>query len=122
NARISVIVVGGVLRHGSSSLEGLLGKGLLTQIHADLLFTSAHGFTTTEGLTDFSVYEADLKKAMADNVSKVIALLDHSKLNRRSIATFVETSRIDMIITDPGADPEFLNSLKDIEVVIADPN
>lgn len=120
NPHISVIVVGGVLRPGSSSLEGLLGKGLLSQIHADILFTSARGFTVAEGLTDFSVYEAELKKTIVSNVSKVVALLDHTKLNRRSIATFAEMSQIDTLITDPGANPDFLKQLKGVEVVIAD--
>ncbi|MCS7461402.1 DeoR/GlpR family DNA-binding transcription regulator [Paenibacillus doosanensis] len=120
NPHISVIVVGGVLRPGSSSLEGLLGKGLLGQIHADVFFTSAHGFTVTAGLSDFSIYEAELKKTMISNVSKVVALLDHSKLNRRSIASFAETSQIDTIITDPGADREFLDELEGVEIIIAD--
>ncbi|TBL74624.1 DeoR/GlpR family DNA-binding transcription regulator [Paenibacillus thalictri] len=119
NPRISVIVIGGVLRPGSSSLEGLLGKGLLSQLHADIFFTSAHGFTTTAGLADFSIYEAELKKIMVSNVDKVIALLDHTKLNRRSIASYADISQVDTIVTDPGADAEFLQTLDGIEVVIA---
>ncbi|GIP41395.1 DeoR family transcriptional regulator [Paenibacillus sp. J31TS4] len=120
NPRINVIVVGGVLRPGSSSLEGLLGRGLLSQIHADVFFTSAQGFTVAEGLTDFSVYEAELKKSIVVNVSKVVALLDSTKLGRRSIATFAELPQIHTLITDAGADRSFLHTLKGVEVVIAD--
>ncbi|GIP33231.1 DeoR/GlpR family DNA-binding transcription regulator [Paenibacillus sp. J2TS4] len=120
NPRINVIVVGGVLRPGSSSLEGLLGKGLLGQIHADVFFTSAQGFTINEGLTDFSVYEAELKKQMVANVGQVVALLDHTKLNRRSIATFADLSQIDTLVTDDQAPPEFLNSLKGIRIIQAE--
>lgn len=121
NPRINVIVVGGVLRPGSSSLEGLLGKGLLGQIHADVFFTSAQGFTLNEGLTDFSVYEADLKRHIVANVGQVVALLDHTKLNRRSIATFAELRQIDTLVTDDQADPEFLRSLDGVRVVVAGP-
>lgn len=120
NPRINIIVIGGVLRPNSSSLEGILGKGLLSQIHADTFFTSAHGFTVADGLSDFSVYEAELKKLMVANVNKVIALLDHSKLNRRSTATFAETSQVDTVITDQAADANFLKSLDDIEVIFAE--
>jgi DeoR/GlpR family transcriptional regulator of sugar metabolism len=120
NPHINVIVVGGVLRPGSSSLEGLLGKGLLSQIHADIFFTSAQGFTVAEGLTDFSVYEAELKKNMVANVSNVVALLDHTKLNRRSIATFAETTQISAIVTDSGADKDFIRALGNINVVVAE--
>ncbi|WP_010273244.1 DeoR/GlpR family DNA-binding transcription regulator [Paenibacillus senegalensis] len=118
--RLNVIVIGGVLRPGSSSLEGLLSKGLLSQVHADLFFTSAHGLTAAEGLTEFSLYEAELKKVIVSNVNKVIALLDHTKLNRRSIATFAETSDIDILITDSQADRAFLESLEGVQTVIAD--
>jgi DeoR/GlpR family transcriptional regulator of sugar metabolism len=119
NPRINVILIGGVLRSGSSNLEGLLGKDLLTKIHADIFFTSAHGFSITEGLTVFDVYEAELKKLMAANASKVIALLDHTKLGKRSTATFAELSQVDTIITDANADPEFLKQLPNMNVMIA---
>lgn len=120
NPRINVIVIGGVLRPSSTSLEGLLGKGLLSQIYADVLFTSANGFTSASGLADFSIYEAELKKLMVTNVNKVIALLDHTKLDRRSIATFAGMEQIDTLITDAGADRDFLLSLEGMEVVIAE--
>jgi DeoR/GlpR family transcriptional regulator of sugar metabolism len=120
NPRINVILIGGVLRSGSSNLEGLLGRDLLTKIHADIFFTSAHGFSITEGLTVFDVYEAELKKLMAANASKVIALLDHTKLGKRSTATFAELSQIDTIITDSNADPEFLKQLPNMNVIIAE--
>jgi len=122
NPRINVIVTGGVLRPGSGSLEGLLGKGLLSQIHADIFFASAHGFTLEEGLTDFSVYETELKKLFVSSVDKVIALLDHTKLGRRSIATFAERDQIDVLITDAGADRDFLRKVesRNIQVVVAE--
>ncbi|OUM97624.1 MAG: transcriptional regulator [Paenibacillaceae bacterium ZCTH02-B3] len=121
NPRIKVIVIGGVLRSGSYNLEGLLGKDLLAQIHADIFFTSAHGFTITEGMTVYDVYEAELKKLMAANASKVVALLDHTKLGKRSIATFAELSQIDTIVTDSNADPQYLDQIRDrgVNVIIA---
>ncbi|BBH24489.1 DeoR family transcriptional regulator [Paenibacillus baekrokdamisoli] len=119
NPHINVIVIGGVLRSGSSNLEGLLGKDLLSQIHADIFFTSAHGFTITEGLTVFDVYEAELKKLMASNANKVVAMVDHTKLGKRSTATFANLSQIDTIITDSAANLEFLEQIKGVEVIIA---
>ena len=59
---ITVILTGGIVTSVSSSIEGLLGEDLLTKIHTDIAFVSARGFSVENGLTDFSIYEADLKR------------------------------------------------------------
>ncbi len=117
----NVIVTGGVVRPGSDEVEGLLAKSLFDQVHADILFASAHGLTLDQGMTEFSYQEAELKRVMAANVPNVVALVDSSKLGRRSLATSVELSRIRTVVTDQGADPAFLNALRErgIAVVIA---
>lgn len=124
NTQINTIITGGVVRPGSTEIEGLLGKAVLSQIHADIFFTSAHGLSIEHGLTEFSFQEAELKKAMAANVNKVVALIDSSKLNRRSLATSVEFLKIHTLITDSGADPAFIASLREqhIEVIIVQPS
>jgi DeoR/GlpR family transcriptional regulator of sugar metabolism len=119
NPRINVILIGGVLRSGSKTVEGLLGKSILGEIHADLFFTSAEGFSVEEGMTDFSLYEADLKKLMASNAGKVIALVDHTKLGRRSIATSIQAHAVHTLITDSKADPDFIRRMGSIPVILA---
>ena len=59
---ITVILTGGIVTSASSSIEGLLGVDLLQKIHTDIAFVSARGFSVENGLTDFSIYEADLKR------------------------------------------------------------
>jgi len=119
NPRINVILIGGVLRAGSKSIEGVLGKGILEGIHADLFFTSSEGLRIEEGMTDFSFYEAELKKLMTANASRTIALVDHTKLGRRSIASSVQMKEINTLVTDSKADLEFVKRLKGIEIIIA---
>ncbi|MCD9025809.1 DeoR/GlpR family DNA-binding transcription regulator [Cohnella silvisoli] len=120
NPRINVILIGGVLRAGSKTIEGVLGKNILEGIHADLFFTSAEGVSFEEGMTDFSLYEAELKKLMAANARKTIALADHTKLGRRSIATSVPFADIHTLITDTKSDSDFLRQVKGAEILIAD--
>ncbi|WP_135552502.1 DeoR/GlpR family DNA-binding transcription regulator [Paenibacillus cymbidii] len=119
NPRINVIMIGGVLRPSSRTIEGLLGKSILSDIHADLFFTSAEGFSLEAGMTDFSVYESELKKLMAENAGRVVAMLDYTKLNRRSIATSVKAAQVHTLITDAKADAAFLRRLSGIEVIVA---
>jgi len=121
NPQFTVILIGGILRMGSVGLEGSLGTHILGEINVDAMFTSARGFVYHDGLTDFNVYEVELKKAMAASAQKIVALLDHSKLGRSSIASFAAPEDIDIIITDSGAAEEDLRKLRQmgIEVVIA---
>jgi DeoR/GlpR family transcriptional regulator of sugar metabolism len=100
NPFLTVIIIGGIVRNSSNSVEGLLGGELLRRINVDILFTSAHAFNTKDGLSDFSYYEVELKRIMVEVSNKVIALLDHSKLNKSSIATFAKPVEIDLVIVD----------------------
>jgi len=120
NPRNNVILVGGVLRVGSKTVEGVLGKDILSGIHADLFFTSAEGLSVQEGMTDFSLYEAELKKLMARNARHTVALIDHTKLGRRSIASSIAFGAIHTLITDKKADPAFLELFQGTEVIVAD--
>lgn len=100
NPQITTILIGGILRIGSSSIEGTLGTDILNKINADVMFTSASGFSFEDGLTDFNVYEVDTKKAMLKAANRVIALLDNSKMGKNSIAAFASAEEIDTVITD----------------------
>jgi DeoR/GlpR family transcriptional regulator of sugar metabolism len=81
-------------------VEGLLGDKLLRKINVDVMFTSAYAFYIRDGLSAFSYYEVELKRAMVSVANKVIVLLDHSKMDKSSIATFARPSEIDLFITD----------------------
>ncbi|XID91254.1 DeoR/GlpR family DNA-binding transcription regulator [Paenibacillaceae bacterium WGS1546] len=121
NPRNNVILIGGVLRVGSSTVEGILGKDILNGIHADLFFTSSEGLSTQEGMTDFSLHEAELKKLMAGISRRTVALADHTKLGRRAIATSVPFGGIHTLVTDKQAEASFLKQASHaMEVKIAD--
>ncbi|KHD85270.1 DeoR/GlpR transcriptional regulator [Bacillus ginsengihumi] len=106
NPYLTVIIIGGIVRNSSNSVEGMLGEELLQKINVDILFTSAYAFNIKDGLTDFSYYEVELKRKMVSVASKVIALLDHSKMDKSSIATFARPDEIDLLITDKEAPEE----------------
>lgn len=117
---ITVIFIGGIVTKSSGSIEGLLGVDLLNHINADLAFISANGFTLNEGLTDFNIYEVELKKEMLRHCKRNIALLDYSKFENISTASFCKAQDIDLILTDENADKSLVDMYSsqgiDIEV------
>ncbi|SFP34864.1 DeoR/GlpR family DNA-binding transcription regulator [Salibacterium halotolerans] len=122
NPELTVILLGGVVRHGSSSLEGVLGVEMLNKIHVDIMFTSANGFTVDTGLTDFNVYEVDLKKQMVAKAYKVAALVDFSKINKSSISSFASLSDIDYLISDCSLPEDITQQLNNQNVEVIFPS
>ena len=99
---ITTILTGGIVTSASSSIEGLLGEDLLRKIHTDIAFVSARGFSVENGLTDFSIYEADLKRMCIRASAKTIALVDHTKFDYSSISSYASIDDINLVISDSG--------------------
>ena len=121
---ITVILTGGIVTSASSSIEGLLGQDMLRKIHTDIAFVSARGFSIDNGLTDFSIYEADLKRECVKCSGKTIALVDHTKFGSASISSYASLDDINVVITDSGIADETLAVYREsgVEVVVADDN
>ena len=100
NLDINVILIGGMITKGSTSIEGTLGLSILDHLNIDIMFTSANGFTHESGLTDFNLYEVQLKKELVNRSKMVIALIDNTKIGTNSSAVFARTSQIDTLITN----------------------
>ena len=109
---ITVILVGGMITNGSSSVEGTLGLDILDQVNIDIMFTSANGFSFESGLTDFNLYEVELKKEMVKRAGKVVALIDTSKIEKNSSAFFAKLSAIDIFITDSAPSTDLKEEFK----------
>lgn len=115
---ITVIFIGGIVTKKSACTEGLLGEDLLNKINADFSFVSAHGFTLEEGMTDFNIYEVELKKQMIKRSKKSIALLDYSKFEHISTASFGRPQDIDMIITDKSCNNLYVKKYTDSNILV----
>lgn len=118
---ITVILIGGLLKKGSKAVEGTLGLDILDSVNIDMMFTSANGFTVENGLTDFSLYEVELKKEMVKRTSKLIALIDHSKIGVNSSAVFAKTNQLDVLVTNKSVDVNMLTELKKQSTEIVTP-
>ena len=119
---ITVILTGGIVTSASASIEGLLGEDLLKKIHTDIAFVSARGFSVEDGLTDFSIYEADLKRMCIKASARTVALVDHTKFDSTSISSYATLDDINMVITDCGISGETKKIYESagIELVIAE--
>lgn len=97
---VSVIMPGGMLRSGSTSLVGDLGAKIFDHYHVQKGFFSAWGLTLQEGLTDLNQYEVELKRLMVKRSKEVIGIIDATKWGQVAFSTFASLDQVDQIISD----------------------
>jgi DeoR/GlpR family transcriptional regulator of sugar metabolism len=109
---VTTILTGGQLRATAVSLTGALAADLLSRVHASIGFFGARGITMTRGLTDVDLQEVEMKTSMAAVCERIVAVIDHTKLGHVGLATFVPLSKLDLVITDDAADPDYVAKLE----------
>lgn len=117
---VMVVLMGGTLRRETASLVGGEGMGSLRRFNIQKGFFGAHGISVTEGLTDVSLAEAELKRPVIAMCRQVIAVLDSTKWGRVGLASFAAPTQIHRVITDGRAPAELMAPVRaaGIEIVL----
>jgi DeoR/GlpR family transcriptional regulator of sugar metabolism len=115
---LSVLMLGGMLRRESYSVVGTWGRSVLEQVHISKAFVGARGLTLRAGLTDVNAEEVELKRAMVEAAKEVIAVLDSSKWDQVTLATFCPLERLKLIITDKEAPAHLVKQVRKLGVEV----
>jgi DeoR/GlpR family transcriptional regulator of sugar metabolism len=110
---VTVVMPGGMLRSGSSSLIGEMGAAVFDRYHIQKGFFGSWGLTLHEGLTDLNQYEVDLKRMMVERSKEVIAIVDATKWGQVAFSTFANLDQIDQVISNSPVPAELLSALRD---------
>lgn len=113
-----IILTGGTLRKNSFSLVGPLAEDMLAEIHADILFLGVDGFDIEVGLTTPNVLESRVNRAMVNASSRVVAVCDSTKFNRRSLSRIVPASAIHHVITDTNLPKNIHEGLSNLNIEV----
>jgi DeoR family fructose operon transcriptional repressor len=123
--QIDVVMVGGALRRAIGALVGPVTEQNLQGLRGDQVFLSGDGVTVERGLTTPNVFAAATDQALMAAGRQVVVLADHAKLGHDTMCQTVPTNRIDVLVTDAGADPEVRRQLAatgiDVHVIPAVP-
>ena len=117
---VRLIMIGGILRQMSYSLSGPHAEQTLRGLHADRLFLGVDGLDPEIGLMTPDVLEAQLNAIMIQVSREVVVVADSTKFHRRSLSVIAKLDSVHKLITDQGAPPEVVASLRarNIEVVL----
>jgi DeoR/GlpR family transcriptional regulator of sugar metabolism len=118
--QIHVILPGGSLRRTSISLVDQPHCDLIEDINVQLGFFGARGLTVAEGLTDVSLSEVKMKRAMVERCQQVIGLIDTRKWGKVAASTFAHLDQINMVISDVGAPADLVEQVRQnkVEVIL----
>lgn len=98
--RFNVILLGGNLRTTSHSVVGPLSLSVLRNFNGYKLFLGVDAFSMEGGISTPNLEEALLNQLMIQQASKVVAVFDSSKFNKRQFVHIARPEQIDCIITD----------------------
>jgi DeoR/GlpR family transcriptional regulator of sugar metabolism len=121
-ADVRLILTGGILRTGEASMIGHIAERTYEDLNVEKGFIGIGGIDIKEGLTEYSLEDALVKRALLASAQLKIVVADGSKFGRVAFAFVCPLSDIDMIITDSSAPPDVLAELAalGVRIVIAD--
>ena len=119
---LNVIGCGGILRKTSFTFVGHEAEEFLGRYKVDTAFISGTGVTLEDGIMDPHPLEMEVKRIMCKNAKTVVALIDSSKFEKRSLSTCVKIEEVDSIITDKNISKKTIEAIKakNIDVIILD--
>jgi DeoR/GlpR family transcriptional regulator of sugar metabolism len=117
---LSLVMLGGFLRHPSSAFVGPHAEHMMQSLHADHCFMSIVGLDADTGVSTLDIMEAQLNQRMIAAAAQVTVLADSSKLGHRSLALISDFRKIHRVITDTDAPPPQVEKLRalGVEVVL----
>lgn len=118
---VDLHVVGGRVRGPTQASVGPATVHQLEALRVDVAVLGANGVTDRFGASTPDADEAASKWAMIEAAHQVVVLADATKLGREHLHTFAPPNRIDILVTDTGADPALVAALQavGIRVVLA---
>lgn len=122
---LSIVVIGGELRHRILSCAGTMAEDVLRNLFFDKGFISGNHLTLQHGFTTPNLQEAKIKKMMMKYSKEHYILLDYSKFGDDSLGLIAPISELDGVVTDWRTPRELVQELRDQGVNVVqgvDPN
>jgi DeoR/GlpR family transcriptional regulator of sugar metabolism len=121
DADVRLIVTGGIVRSGELSMIGEFAARMYKDLHVDKAFLGVGGISLKDGLTEYNIDDALVKRTLIESAQQAIAVADNSKFDRTTFASVAPVTAVDTIITDADAPQDMVDGLRGlgIEVVIA---
>ncbi|MBP2032959.1 DeoR family myo-inositol catabolism operon transcriptional repressor [Clostridium algifaecis] len=109
---LNIISTGGTLVRKTNSFAGIDSLNLLKNYNINKSFMAATGISLTNGITNSSPLEGEIKKTAVKKSNEVFLLADYSKFDICSLITYCNLSDVDYLITDKTPPNEYIESIE----------
>jgi DeoR/GlpR family transcriptional regulator of sugar metabolism len=118
---IELISVGGRIQPDSLAATGAVTVDAYRAMRADACVLGVAGVDVSAGVTALNYDEAQVKRAMAENAARVIAVAAAAKLGTAGPFAVAPIERVTHLVTDRAASPRVLKPFKEagLKVVTA---
>lgn len=113
-----VVLSGGLLRGDELSLVGSLAGRTYGEFFVDKLFIGAAGISAQEGVTEFNIDDAEVKRGMLTQARERILLVDSAKFGHVALARICALSGIHRLVTDRPPTGDLAGALEQAGVAI----
>lgn len=114
---VTLIITGGLVQKNVYTVIGSTAESFLSKIHVDKVFLGADAINLEYGVTNRTLEEAAIKKAMLKAAEKSILVTDFSKMNNKALADVCKLDGINIIVIDH-IDDEYRNAFEEKNVAI----
>lgn len=97
---LNVLSTGGSLFREANSFIGIEAIHFLNNYNIGKAFMASTGVSISNGITNSSSFEYQIKKTVVQKSNKIIVLADSSKLDVASLMTYCDLKDIDALVTD----------------------
>lgn len=121
-SEVRLILTGGIVRSGELSMIGNIAAQTYADFHVDKAFIGVGGISEEDGLTEYNLEDAIVKKPMIQNAQQRIVVADSTKIGRTTFTSFAPLSMVDTLITDSQIPAEALSKFEElgIEVMVVE--
>lgn len=119
---LNIISFGGLLDRTTNSFGSPRNMDFLKDFNIKKAFMASTGISLSNGVTNASPQESELKKTVVNRSSEVYLLIDHDKFDRYGLMTYCSLEEIDMLLTDHMPDEAYQDFARKhgIQIVLAD--
>jgi DeoR/GlpR family transcriptional regulator of sugar metabolism len=113
---VTLIVLGGVVRHSEQSFIGHLTEQALQEVHADKVIMGIHAIDLARGLTNDYLPETMTDRAILKAGREIIVVADHTKCSRVSTSFVAPITAMHILVTDDRTPEGFLRTLHNLGI------
>jgi len=117
-----LILTGGIIRPRELSMIGSIPAQVYQDYHVDKAFIGIGGISLEDGLTEYNIEDAQIKRMLIRSAREKIVVADGSKFGVTTFASVSSLTAVNKIVTDKSAPLDIVEQVRErgVEVIFAD--